>query len=558
MLEVVRGNLPEKIHFLKPRSYTLGRARHNDLCLTEPSISKVARAHRSTRTARFSIEDQGSLHGVYVNAAQGAEGDAAARARRSSSATSPSSSRCSATTASTDQIAEFPWIEQQQLLLSLVQTLNSTLVLSQVLEQVLDAVMRITRAERGFLLLADGRAEAVAATRRWPASGCASAAREGGRSPSPRCRASPPRSCARRCETGETVATGNAVADPSLGTAHERHPHGPAHDRLHPAALPARRGGRRRAAARAWARSTWTTRRPRRPSAPRACGRPRPWPATPRSPSRTPSSSSASSGRSRSCGRRRSSSCSRRSWPPSARWRPASPTSSTRPLTYIMGNLELLQAQSLHRPPEGHARARSPAAPSASRAWPRACSPSAGRARRRCVPLDVNERDRAQPGALPLPDPQGRRAAREGARPATCPQVMGVSNQLEMALINLVVNAIQAMEGRRRRADRRSALRGEDVEIAVGRHRPRHPRRDPGDALRAVRHHQARGQGHGPRPVDRADGRRAPPRPHRLHHQPARARPSASRSPPRAEPRRAPCHDAAVDVEPAPHVRRLS
>ncbi|NJO12887.1 MAG: circularly permuted type 2 ATP-grasp protein, partial [Gammaproteobacteria bacterium] len=55
---------------------------------------------------------------------------------------------------STGQVAEFPWIEQQQLLLSLVQTLNSTLVLSQVLEQVLDAVMRITKAERGFLLLA--------------------------------------------------------------------------------------------------------------------------------------------------------------------------------------------------------------------------------------------------------------------------------------------------------------------------------------------------------------------------------------------------------------------
>ena len=40
LLEVIRGNLPEKIYFLKPRSYSLGRARHNDLALTEPSISK--------------------------------------------------------------------------------------------------------------------------------------------------------------------------------------------------------------------------------------------------------------------------------------------------------------------------------------------------------------------------------------------------------------------------------------------------------------------------------------------------------------------------------------
>ena len=53
LLEVVRGNLPEKIHFLKPRSYTLGRARHNDLSLTEPSISKV-HARIALRTAATS------------------------------------------------------------------------------------------------------------------------------------------------------------------------------------------------------------------------------------------------------------------------------------------------------------------------------------------------------------------------------------------------------------------------------------------------------------------------------------------------------------------------
>ena len=41
MLELVRGTLPEKIYFLKPRPYVLGRARTNDLCLNEPSISKV-------------------------------------------------------------------------------------------------------------------------------------------------------------------------------------------------------------------------------------------------------------------------------------------------------------------------------------------------------------------------------------------------------------------------------------------------------------------------------------------------------------------------------------
>ncbi|MFI4946170.1 MAG: sensor histidine kinase, partial [Burkholderiales bacterium] len=55
----------------------------------------------------------------------------------------------------TGAMAKLPWVEQQQLLLQLVQTLNATLVLSPVLEQVTDAIMQITGAERGFLLLAD-------------------------------------------------------------------------------------------------------------------------------------------------------------------------------------------------------------------------------------------------------------------------------------------------------------------------------------------------------------------------------------------------------------------
>ena len=40
VLEVIRGEVTEKIHFLRPRSYTIGRARHNDIAFNEPSISK--------------------------------------------------------------------------------------------------------------------------------------------------------------------------------------------------------------------------------------------------------------------------------------------------------------------------------------------------------------------------------------------------------------------------------------------------------------------------------------------------------------------------------------
>src|SRR5258708_34044524 len=70
LLEVIRGSVAEKIHFLRGRSYTLGRARHNDLCLNEPSVSKGP-ARILYDHERFHIEDQGSPPGVYGNPAKG-------------------------------------------------------------------------------------------------------------------------------------------------------------------------------------------------------------------------------------------------------------------------------------------------------------------------------------------------------------------------------------------------------------------------------------------------------------------------------------------------------
>jgi signal transduction histidine kinase len=217
MLELVRGNLPERIHFLKPRSYVVGRARTSDLCLNEPSISKVHARLDYNGAGGFSIHDEGSLHGVYVNAARVQQEPLTPGALVQLGNITLKFSTL-ASDGSTDQIAEFPWIEQQQLLLSLVQTLNSTLVLNQVLEQVLDAVMRITRAERGFLLLADSSSEAEQYERVAGLRLRVGRNREGG-IPTSDVQGISTSVVRKAVASGETVATGNAVADPSIGMA---------------------------------------------------------------------------------------------------------------------------------------------------------------------------------------------------------------------------------------------------------------------------------------------------------------------------------------------------
>jgi len=158
VLEVIRGDLPEKIRFLRPRSYSIGRARHNDIALNEPSISKH-HARLEYQDGRFFVEDADSLHGLYVNATKIRRAELTPGAQIQLGNLTLKYSVLGVES-STGEMGKLPWVEQQQLLLSLVQTLNTTLVLSQVLEQVLDAIMHITGAERGFLLLADASPDA--------------------------------------------------------------------------------------------------------------------------------------------------------------------------------------------------------------------------------------------------------------------------------------------------------------------------------------------------------------------------------------------------------------
>jgi signal transduction histidine kinase len=221
VLEVVRGDLPEKIRFLRPRAHTVGRARHNDISLNEPSISKL-HARIEHVEGRFFIEDAGSLHGVYVNAAKVRRAELVPGALVQLGNVTLKFSLLGSEPA-TGAMAKLPWVEQQQLLLSLVQTLNSTLVLSQVLEQVTDAIMHITGAERGFLLLADAspsaaRYPAVAGLRLRVARGRADGAAAGGHGISGAI-------VRRAIESGEVVSTvrapGEAPAAPDPGRREE-------------------------------------------------------------------------------------------------------------------------------------------------------------------------------------------------------------------------------------------------------------------------------------------------------------------------------------------------
>ena len=217
-LEVIRGELSEKTFLLAPRAYTLGRARQNDLTLPDASISK-AHARIDHEAGSFFIEDTGSLHGVYVDAVRVQRAELGDGAQVQLGNVTLRFSVVGRDGHSTQEAVEFPWVEQQELLLALVRALNSTLVLSQVLEQVLDALMRLTRAERGFLLLADPPSEAALAE---PVGGLhvRVARRRGGESiPLAEVQGLSSSVVRKAVRTGETVATGNAVADPSLGAA---------------------------------------------------------------------------------------------------------------------------------------------------------------------------------------------------------------------------------------------------------------------------------------------------------------------------------------------------
>jgi len=463
LLEVVRGSVPDRSFALQARMYTLGRSRQNDICLPEPSVSKF-HARLVHEDGRFVIEDQASLHGVYVNAVKTpraalSPGDVVQLGNLTLKYSRPGAET------STGVVAEFPWVEQQQLLLSLVQTLNSSLVLSQVLEQVLDAVLRITRADRGFLLLAeespdDARYEAVAGLR------LRVARRRGEPLPLTESQGISRSVVRRAVETGQIVATGNAMADPTLRMAQSvilmdlrtivciplgspradgdgapagatvlgalyvdnqetSAPFSP--DSLKTAAALARHAALAIENARLFEREQRTIRE-----------------------LRAAQKQLLQSEKLATIGRMAA----------------GLAHELNTPLTYIMGNLELLHAHSV-TPPQAEMLASIGKGADRIKSLTRSLLAFSRVSPEDMVPVDPNE---AVERSLELCHYQVLKSGvhLEKDLAAGLPPVKVVSNQLEMALINLVVNAVQAMEGQpggRLRVT--SALRDGRVEIAV-------------------------------------------------------------------------------------------
>ena len=457
-LEVSQGDLPEKIYFLKQRGYTLGRGKHNDFVLSEPSISK-SHARIVSLEGHFFVEDQASTHGVYID---GLRVDRAALKSGSQLQLGSITLRfASLGETSTDQIARFPWIEQQQLLLSVVQTLNSTLVLSEVIDDVLEGVMRVTRAERGFILLTE---EASAEDTQRTVAGLR--LRLGRKRDSDAPLADAPgisKSVVHKVmQSGQTVATGNALADPNLARAESI-----AGLELRTiVCVPLRshrvsEGDRPRMLGAIYVDNPESS-APFRPESLAAAE------ALARHAALAIENAQFFEREKKANEELR---LAQKQLLQSEKLATIGQMAAgiahelNTPLTYIMGNLELLQrSHDLPEPQQEMLRSIGRGAERISNLTQRLLAFSSP-AKDRHVPLDPNE---VVERALELCHYHvlkgGVRLEKRLTTPL--PQVLGTASQLEMALINLVVNAIQAMDGEGVLTVS-SARRGQQVEISV-------------------------------------------------------------------------------------------
>jgi two-component system NtrC family sensor kinase len=145
------------------------------------------------------------------------------------------------------------------------------------------------------------------------------------------------------------------------------------------------------------------------------------------------------------------------------------------PLTYIMGNLELLELQELS-PSQRDMLSSIARGSERIRALAQRLLAFSRPGREEMAPLAVND---VVERSLELCQYQiaSGRVTLVKRLDADLPRVLGVSNQLEMALINLVVNAVHAMGEKGGAMTVCTRRRGDDVEISVADEGPGIPER---------------------------------------------------------------------------------
>lgn len=206
VIEVLRAGEAGESRALRTQPVRIGRALENELCISDGSVSRF-HARLVPLGDGFALEDLGSTQGSFVNErpiekrVKLAHGDLLRLGDvRLRYAPPP---------------PELPEPQPSDLLLQVVEALNSTLSLPEVADRVLDGVIEITNAERGFLLLVDPpegqlSLETVAGMHLL-------AARSRSASGGPLTGSGVSTSVIRRVrETGTLVATGDALSDPAV------------------------------------------------------------------------------------------------------------------------------------------------------------------------------------------------------------------------------------------------------------------------------------------------------------------------------------------------------
>ena len=173
-LKVIREGGDEQLMVLADKPFTVGRRSDNELKVNDRHVSRY-HARFSPDGGRWLLRDLDSKLGTFVNGKRIAEhtlvdGDVVTLGQSTSVRIlyleAPAESAASVVIEAAESLRRIPEAVLEgrredsmdlMLLLDVARALNSSLVLSDVLNMVMDATVRVTGAERGFLMLRDSQ-----------------------------------------------------------------------------------------------------------------------------------------------------------------------------------------------------------------------------------------------------------------------------------------------------------------------------------------------------------------------------------------------------------------